>query len=123
RCPHRRRCRPSDRSTGDLRMKNQFRVNVLGALLATLLLTASATDSPVADAAARGDVQAVVALLKQGADVNAAQGDGMTALHWAAMSGNAEMVEVLMYAGASSEATTRLGGYTALHLASRSEEH
>jgi len=100
-------------------MKNQLRVNVLGALLATLLLTAGSTVSPVADAAARGDVAAVVSLLRQGADVNAAQGDGMTALHWAAMSGNAELVEVLLYAGASSEATTRLGGYTALHLASR----
>ena len=28
---------------------------------------------------------------KQGADVNAAQGDGMTALHWAAMQGDAEI--------------------------------
>ena len=66
-----------------------------------------------------GDVETVVALLRQGADVNAAQGDGMTALHWAAMSGNADMVDVLLYAGAATEATTRLGGYTALHLASR----
>ncbi len=100
-------------------MNTKFRVNVLGALLATLLLTAGTNDSPVADAAERGDVETVVALLQQGADVNAAQGDGMTALHWAAMNGNAELVEVLLYAGAASEATTRLGGYTALHLASR----
>ncbi|MDZ7778805.1 MAG: ankyrin repeat domain-containing protein [Gemmatimonadota bacterium] len=101
-------------------MNRKFRVNVLGALLATLLVTAGSTDSPVADAAQRGDVEAVVALLEQGADVNAAQGDGMTALHWAARKGNAELAEVLLYAGASTEATTRLGGYTALHLASRS---
>ncbi len=100
-------------------MKTKFRVNVLGALLATLLLTAGTTDSPVADAAERGDIETVVALLRQGADVNAAQGDGMTALHWAAMNGNAELVDVLLYAGAATEATTRLGGYTALHLASR----
>lgn len=100
-------------------MNTKFRVNVLGALLATLLLTAGSNDSPVADAAERGDVETVVALLQQGADVNAAQGDGMTALHWAGMNGNAELVEVLLYAGAASEATTRLGGYTPLHLASR----
>ena len=31
-------------------------------------------------------------LIEQGADVNAAQGDGMTALHWAAMNGDAETV-------------------------------
>jgi hypothetical protein len=101
-------------------MKTKLRVNVLGALLATLLVTAGSTDSPVADAAERGDVETVVALLRQGADVNAAQGDGMTALHWAAMSGNADLVDVLLYAGAATEATTRLGGYTALHLASQS---
>ena len=100
-------------------MKTKFRVNVLGALLASLLLTAGSTDSPVADAAERGDIETVVALLRQGADVNAAQGDGMTALHWAAMNGNAELVDVLLYAGAATEATTRLGGYTALHLAGR----
>ncbi|MEX2467382.1 MAG: ankyrin repeat domain-containing protein, partial [Gemmatimonadota bacterium] len=100
-------------------MNTKFRVNVLGALLATLLLTAGSTDSPVADAAERGDVETVVALLRQGADVNAAQGDGLTALHWAAMNNNAEMAGVLLYAGAESEATTRLGGYTPLHLGSR----
>ena len=38
----------------------------------------------------RGDTSAVRLLLKQGADVNAAQGDGMTALHWAAMHGDAD---------------------------------
>ena len=37
-----------------------------------------------------GDREAVRALLKQGADVNAVQGDGVTALHWAATRGDAE---------------------------------
>ena len=41
---------------------------------------------------------AVRALLKKGADVNAAQGDGMTALHWAAMKGDAELAQMLIYA-------------------------
>ena len=60
------------------------------------------------------------ALLKQGADVNQAQGDGMTALHWAAASGSADVTETLFYAGANARATTRLGGYAPLHLASQS---
>jgi uncharacterized protein len=76
--------------------------------------------SPVADAAQRGDVAAVKALLKDGADVNAAQGDGMSALHWAAERGNAELADVLIYAGASVSAQTRIGQYTPLHLAGRS---
>ena len=36
-------------------------------------------------------------------DVNAAQGDGMTALHWAAMKGDAELAQMLIYAGAQRE--------------------
>ncbi len=95
-------------------------VNVLGAMLATLFLWAAVpAESPVADAAARGDVEQVRTLLRSGADVNAAQGDGMTALHWAAEAGEAELAQMLLYAGANVGAVTRLGDYTPLHLASR----
>jgi ankyrin repeat protein len=80
----------------------------------------AAADAPVADAAMRGDSDTVRALLKQGADVNQSQGDGMTALHWAATSGNLELVETLLYAGANVRATTRLGAYAPLHVASKS---
>ena len=64
--------------------------NVLGALFVSVLFWTAAMlpDSPVADAAMRGDVETVRSLLKDGADVNAAQGDGMTALHWAAERGS-----------------------------------
>ncbi|MGH7503346.1 MAG: ankyrin repeat domain-containing protein [Longimicrobiales bacterium] len=87
-------------------------------LLASALIGASRPDSPVADAAQQGDIETVRRLLQQGADVNAAQGDGMTALHWAAQNGNPDMMRILLYAGASVQATTRLGGYTPLHVAS-----
>lgn len=91
------------------------------ALGLTLLLWAGATDqSPVADAAMRGEVDHVRELLRSGEDVNAAQGDGMTALHWAAESGNAELASMVIYAGANVGAVTRLGDYTPLHIASRS---
>ena len=53
---------------------------------------------------------AVRALLDKGADVSAAQGDGMTALHWAAMSGDLELVQMLVHAGANLKAATRIGG-------------
>ena len=73
----------------------------------------------VADAAKSGDAAAVRALLKQGVDVNAAQGDGMTALHWAATNGDVAITQMLLSAGANVRATTRLGGLTPLHLATQ----
>lgn len=86
----------------------------------TIATTPYAADAPVAEAAQRGDVEAVRTLLRDGADPNAAQPDGMTALHWAAARDQVEVAQVLLYAGATSRATTRLGGYTPLHIASRS---
>ena len=74
---------------------------------------------PLVPAAAQGDADAVRQLLRTGADVNEAEGDGMTALHWAAERGDAVLAEMLIFAGANVEAGTRIGGYTPLHLAAR----
>ena len=87
-------------------------------LLAVLLTAGHAPDSPVADAAMAGDLARVEALLADGADASAPQGDGMTALHWAARSLNAPLARLLLDAGADVAATTRIGAYTPLHLAS-----
>ena len=96
------------------------RAEVFGALcLSLVLLGLTAAESPIADAAMNGDVESVRLLIRSGEEVNAAQGDGMTALHWAAENGNVEMLEMLLSAGANSEAVTRLGRYTPLHLASK----
>ena len=91
---------------------------VLAGVLASALLAAQA-QAPVADAAMQGDRAAVKTLLQQGGDVNAAQGDGMTALHWAAMKNDAELAQMLVYAGANVKATTRLGANTPLVIAAR----
>ncbi len=76
--------------------------------------------APVAAAAQARDLATVRARLQAGADVNAAQGDGMTALHWAAMHGDEEMATMLQVAGGNVRALTRLGGYAPLHLAATS---
>jgi len=86
-------------------------------LMTVVGLQASSTD--VADAAKAKDAAAVRTLLKSGADVNGAQGDGMTALHWAATNGDAALTQMLLAAGANVRATTRLGGITPLHMASQ----
>jgi ankyrin repeat protein len=73
----------------------------------------------VADAAMQGDLAKVRALLAQQSDVNVPQGDGMTALHWAADRGDVAMTALLLRSGAKLTGTTRNGGYTPLHVAAR----
>ena len=90
----------------------------LGVLVLTSGLAAAPPDARVADAAQRRDIDGVRTLLRSGADVNAAQGDGMTALHWASLNADLETMNVLLAAGATTEALTRVGAYTPLHLAS-----
>ena len=64
---------------------------------------------PIVDAARNADANALRALLKQGADVNAASADGTTALHWASYRDNVEIVDLLIRAGAKVDAANDLG--------------
>lgn len=88
-------------------------------LLASLAGSVEAQDAGLMGAARQGDANAVQALLAGGADPNRAQGDGTTALHMAALEGHAEVVDLLLAAGAEVGGTTRIGAYTPLHLASQ----
>ena len=86
--------------------------------LSVFALTPSAgTDTRLADAAQQGDKAAVRSLLKQHADINAAQGDGTTALHWAAYRDDLEMAQLLLQSGADVKAATREGAITPLFMA------
>ncbi|MGH9143814.1 MAG: ankyrin repeat domain-containing protein [Vicinamibacterales bacterium] len=87
--------------------------------LSTLTHAAPAGAAAFVDAAMNGNRDAVRALLKEGADVNTTQADGMTALHWAAQKGDVELAKVLLYASANLKAATRIGGYTPLLIASK----
>ncbi len=101
-------------------MTRRISLHLAIAFCLTASLGATQGPAPIADAAMRGDKEALKTLLKQSADVGAAQGDGMTALHWAAERGDTEMAELLIYAGANVGAVTRIGQYTPLHIASKS---
>jgi uncharacterized protein len=78
--------------------------SLLAALLLLLSVTVAvrAAGSDVADAVMRGDLAAARALIMKGADVNAHQGDGATALHWAVYRDSVEAVDMLVRAGAKS---------------------
>jgi ankyrin repeat protein len=111
---------------------SQIRARALkvgGVLSAAVLLAgaASGPDNPknvppspvVANAAMQDDTAAVRKLLASGSNVNVAQGDGMTALHWAAERGDLALTNVLVKAHANLKATTRIGSYTPLQIASK----
>lgn len=108
------------------------RVRRLAAVVCAAVLLAGAASGPgdpkastvppspvVANAAMQGDTAALRKLVAGGANVNVAQGDGMTALHWAAERGDVSMANLLIKARANLKAATRNGGYTPLHVASK----
>ena len=70
---------------------------------------AAAERSPLLDAARNADTAAVRALVGAHADVNAAETDGTTALHWASYRDDVEGADLLIRAGARVNAATDLG--------------
>ena len=93
---------------------------LIAALFALSSLSAASRDTRLPDAAERGDRETVRQLIQAKADVNAAQGDGATALHWAAAREDAAMAKMLLAAGAGVKAVTREGSITPLIMASMS---
>ncbi|MEZ5419866.1 MAG: ankyrin repeat domain-containing protein [Vicinamibacterales bacterium] len=88
--------------------------------VAVVVLTVVAAEplaaGPLVDAVKRRDADEVRALLADKVDVNAREGDGATALHWAVHAEAADLVTLLLDAGARPELANDLG-VTPLHLA------
>ena len=73
-------------------------------------------DRRLLDTVKAGNVEGARALLKQRVEVNAPDGDGSTALHWAVHRDNAVLVDLLMRSGAKTNVSNDLG-VTPLYLA------
>lgn len=87
----------------------------VAAAVPTAIVAASRGETPLVAAIKRGDTERALSLIATG-DVDAAEADGTTALHWAAWAGDTALVEAILAAGASPIAVNRYG-MTALHLA------
>jgi ankyrin repeat protein len=89
---------------------------ILMVLIAQAALVAAGADARLIKSVRSKDVAAVRALIKQHVDVNAPQGDGATALHWAAHVDDLAIADVLIRAGAKATVANE-NGFTPLHLA------
>lgn len=84
----------------------------LSLCLCVFVLTAlsqAAVRPPLLEAAKNGNKDELKALLQKGANVNVAEGDGATALHWAAYRDDLESADLLIRAGAKVNAANDLG--------------
>ena len=78
-------------------------------LLSGAQLAAAGPDNPLVEAVKNGRIAAVRTLIQQHADASAPEGDGTTALHWAARQNDLEIVDLLLGAGAQVKAANRYG--------------
>src|SRR5438552_8898007 len=83
--------------------------NLTPVALAFLLIGAGGGLPALIDAAKNSDSAAVRALIQKKVDLNAAEADGTTALHWAAYHADLESADLLIHAGARVNAATDLG--------------
>jgi len=86
-----------------------FRWTIAAAVILFALPAATSAQSPLADRIQSGDRKAALAMIASGADVNTAQPDGTTPLHWAAYRVDHELVQTLLKKGARADVVNRYG--------------
>ena len=85
-----------------------LRLSLIAGYCLPVAALAQATPA-IIDALKTGDITAARTLVKSGTDVNSPQGDGATALHWAAHRDDQEAARLLIDSGANVNAVNELG--------------
>jgi ankyrin repeat protein len=83
--------------------------HLLPVVFAASLIGAGNDRPAIIDAAKNGNQEALRTLIQKRADVNALDGDGATALHWASYRDDLESADLLLRAGANVNTATDLG--------------
>jgi ankyrin repeat protein len=94
-------------STATAKVKR--RLPLLALMVAPLLAPGAWADAPLANALKNGDRAGALALIGQKADVNAAEADGTSPLHWAVYQNDVDLVDRLIKAGANVNAMNEYG--------------
>src|SRR5262245_57884744 len=82
---------------------------IVAVCLFALTATGFAQASMLADRIQAGDRKAALQMIRAGADVNAAQADGSTPLHWAVYRVDVELIEQLLARRARASVVNRYG--------------
>ena len=91
------------------RAKVRAKVGSAAAIVWLALAGSAQAQSPLADRIQSGDRRAALELLAKSTDVNQAQADGTTPLHWAVYRFDRELVQTLLRKGARVNAVNRYG--------------
>ena len=86
-----------------------MKVRLIPVALAVFLMGAGGGRPPLLEAAKSGDKNALRTLIQRGANVNATEADGATALQWASYGDDLDAAELLLRAGAKVNAANDLG--------------
>ncbi len=92
-----------------MRLASRSTATAAAAMLCAASVSASNADLRLIEAIQDRDHETVRTLLAQKVDVNAPEGDGATALHWAVVRDDVEVVESLLRAGADVDAANDYG--------------
>jgi ankyrin repeat protein len=95
-------------------------VSLFSAVTARAASRLQPDDTRLPNAAQSGDMAEVQTLLRAHVSVDSAEGDGTTALHWAAYQNNLPLAQELLNAHANVNAVTRLESVTPLYMACES---